>query len=447
MDIVIGEKIALRDRFLCLAFDLSIQNGNLRQIIYTVMSENFKEKFAEFKFVICFIGNCPIFVSLRNGILNLCFDVSTETGNFYFDVGDLAVVLEEAFLMISILSTANSDPSAVTKMMDVLAGFSIQNVFLFHSLDLPRIETDFPYRVNVIEVVSDGEISPASITNALMNSWTHCYMSKCEKNLVDYMYSLIRNITSTFLKLAIKVSPGLEIAWASGAKTEKQMQCDNCEFTFSGYPSDLTVFFAMQPTSKFTSRQYFSVQIVYEFSNAFAVVANRCWAKSQNMDMWGDTWNVLNMASMFMKQQSAHALVRIQSKLKLQFGRKYNWDVSDIPKRIIQVDVVARIVALFEGLVINENSSLPVSVSREIMFQIMTHGPDYIGYMATCLMVLTGTEDHILFPPFVLVPADSRIAPKEIACTDNMLLTTIMLPGAKIREIQEHIKEILARVK
>ena len=235
-------------------------------------------------------------------------------------------------------------------------------------------------------------------------------MSKCEKNLVDYMYSLIRNITSTFLKLSIKVSPGLEIAWASGAKTEKLMQCDSCEFTFSGYPSDLTVFFAMQPTSKFSSRQYFSVQVVYEFSNAFAVVANRCWAKAQTPTSWGDTWNVLIMASMFMKQQSAHSLSKIQSKLKL-FGRRYNWDANDIPKHIIQVSVVARIVMMFEGLIINENSSIPISISREIMFQIMTHGPDYIGYMATCFMALSGSEDYILLPPFVIVPADSAVTP------------------------------------
>jgi hypothetical protein len=208
----------------------------------------------------------------------------------------------------------------------------------------------------------------------------------------------VKNIPSDRVRLTVRLSSGIDIAWISGIKNEKEMSSNLLELDFRSFLSGLSVYVAVRPVRRFEATEAFSMQIVAQFSEAESVVCNRSWRKATSLGEWLESINIIVFTSFALKQKSARQLLG-RAKKPL-FGKRFEWDLSALSLRDHQVQVIKKAVGLFQNLFLDENSKVPANVRRAILYMIMSRGPQYTGSLASSLMVITGKEDYLAFPPF-----------------------------------------------
>ena len=445
MEVMIGQSKLLKERNLCIAFDLSIRGDVLAQIVYVVMSPSFRSRFSGFRFSVCFIGQEPIFVTSTGGVIDLAFGkVFDERSELFFGVDELGAVIEDVFAMLNSMALPGTNLNSFATLFDVMSKQSLLAMFLFHFAELPKCDDEFPFSMNVIEV-KPLESESRSLLQSLQNGWTHCSMQQCDSELEGYMYNLIAKVCSSSIKLIAKVSNGLEFSWVCGPKQEKVVQGDRIETTFRNYASNLMVAVALQPSSKFSSASFFSIQTIHQYDNEFALVSNRCWKKATTASEWAESFNVVYLCSLVLKQMAAYTLGTFTKKPKFRLfsSNKYVWDLSALPNEPSTIQFARKACKLFKELIVSDSSPIPVHIRQDLLFLTMTQGHFYLGYLAGCLMMVASGQEILHLPPYILVPMDSVESSVSKDTNFHIVSTKVFFSRENFEQIRQIISTIV----
>lgn len=188
-----------------------------------MMSCDFGTAFAKIRFAVAFIGKCVIHVTIKDRMLNLSFGaVFDEACCSCFEVDELLALLEESFQMVKMFAIRGAEPKAFSDLFAAMAKLRIHSMLLFHSSELPPTENVLPFVVDLIEVSPRPDLSPNSVLLPFKNGWTHCYIDDRSSQIIEYLRSLVGQ-SSASLKLSMRVSDGLDIAWVAGSKIERRL--------------------------------------------------------------------------------------------------------------------------------------------------------------------------------------------------------------------------------
>ena len=448
MDFMIGQNRLLKERKLCVAFDLSIRSDVLSQIVSTVMSPGFRNQFSGFRFAISFLGQVPIFVTMQRGVINLAFGAVFDDGcELFFGVDELGSLLEDVFSMVNAMVLPGTAEASFRALFEVMSKQALLGMYLFHFVEIPKCEDDLPFTVNLIEVKPVASESK-SIFQALQNGWTHLAIEQCDGELTGYMYNLMSRVCSSSVKLIVKLSSGLEFAWACGSKQDKTVQGDRLETTLNSYASNSTVTVAVQPSSKFHSASFFSIQTIHQYDKEFALVSNRCWKKAASISEWAESFNVVYLCSVILKQMSAVALSSLTRKSKFRLfssfsSSKYIWDISSLQIEASTITFARKACNLFKALIISESSPIPAEIRKQLMFLTMTQGHFYLGYITGCLMMVNPDHEILHLPPFILVPSDSVESSVSKDTNFHIVSSKFVFPRDQFEKLRHLIVETI----
>lgn len=411
------------------------------------MAEEFQKGFANSKILLVFLGTCPVYLKVKKGILSLSVgEIFDDFSSAFFEPSELTKFLIEAFQMARLMITPGDDKQATKELLNELTKSDVSNLFLFHSTELPVLDKSLPYAVHSIEVHTDAVPVHDSVSICVREGWTHCCIGQCTPDVIAYMHRLVFTSTEK-VKMKIKVSPGIELIWISGPRTEKQLQGDHTEIEVTHWSRDLAFMVTTSAASKYKSFDCIGVQATFDY-NGYIIVANSTWRKVKTVNEWVDSWNILHMCAMYMKQHSVHALMSSIQKSKVKsLERRLSWEFTPSENSNSPIWYVATTVALFKGLILDDTSPLPVHIRREIMFQVMTHGHVYNSFAATTIMLLRDPHHVIHIPPFIFVPLVNDVDITIPKHKQSELLTSVVHISCELFEsIEQHIRSILEPV-
>lgn len=438
--VAIGKKPNPKPKRIVIALDLSIIDALLSQIISILVADEFQKSFGESKFLLVFLGICPVYVKMKNEIISLSVgELFNDFSAAEFTASSLATVLIEAFQIARMMITTSKDKYATRDLLNQLTSCDVSDLFLFHSTELPSIERDLPYGVHSIEVHAGVVPDHDSVSICVKQGWTHCCIGQCTPDVISYMHNLVFTSTGK-VKLRIRVSSSMELVWISGPRTERQLQGHQVDLDVQHLSRDAGFMVTTIPTSKYKSVDCVSVQVYCDY-DGYGIITTNTWKKVKTVDDYMISWNVLDVCAMYMKQHSVHALMKSKSR---PLERRLSWEITGSADSTSQVGFVHTLTLLFKGLILDDASPVPGHIRREVMFQVMTHGHSYNSFSATTIMLLRFPHSVIYIPPFILVPLVNDIdimLPKE---RQSEVMTSVVHISRELFEaIEEQIKSIL----
>ncbi|OHT10748.1 hypothetical protein TRFO_19881 [Tritrichomonas foetus] len=409
LDILITKDRKIKNKpILCLAFDMTAHQSVIQQIIYTVASNDFQKEFIGYNFFFAFLCKQPIFVTKINGIDNLSFGKFPNEDFEFFTSENLSNSIIEAF---QIVSTMVLNPSfqnnSIDLLLNELAKVSFDHLFLFYSSQ--QLPTSCPCKCSIHCIEITQKSYSENVITPFLNGWTHCTISKCTPKIISYLKLRANPFLSKEMKISIKCSSDLEVFWISGSKSDTNVQKNTASIYLTNYPIDYMLTVTFQAVSKYNKQNYFSLQVIYEFSDGHTFIANRAYRKASNFSEWADSINIAPFCIMFLKQKVSNFLKNYlnhhsnKSKWPLSPDKKgLSWKSSFNSVDYPSFTIVKKVLALFQSLFIEGDSFLPEKIKLEVIYLSMTKGFKYLGALFNCLFGLSENSDFICFPPFII---------------------------------------------
>ena len=424
-----------------LAIDLAIPEATLLQMIDTFSSTDFMSTFKDFLFSAAFLAEAPMYVTRKGSILNICFGDFFDENETSFSPEVFGSVLKDAFRMMKLMVRAKTSGSAFLRLFEEMSHLDLLHMFVFCAtkLEVPQSETRFG--VTFIEFGPKADTMPNNILLPFSFGWGHCIAISWDHEMTKYLYKRVSGPKSKTLTIKMAVSSGFEILWAGEVRKESYGKANRVNITLPNYTADIAVAVILQGSQKYSHETHFGLHVEYNFYNGQTIVANKAWEKATTMEEWQDSFNIINLCAVGMKQHALHALLAACNGKQPSFNKKGVWNISNL-RTGGPVNFAKLAFSVFKALILDDNSMLPLAVRRELLFHIARGNTSYLGAVAGRLIDLRVMGDEIRIPPFVITcrPVEVRQEPPFDTFGVNVVLSE-----EHFRKLQQQIRTIFAK--
>ena len=438
---IIGGARAAEQRVIQLAIDLSIPYETISQMIDTFSSDAFVQTFEGFCFSAAFLAECPVHVTRKGESLNLCFGDFFIENEIRFRACAIGPLLRDAFKMVQLLVNRKTSSSAFSSLFDQVARVRADHMFLFCATKLDAMPREIQFGVTFIEFGVSADRMPNSILLPFCQEWNHCMIVKWADDVIKYLHKRVDNVIAKSVRLKVVVSSGFEIVWTAEGRRESGDRLTQVMALLKNFTPDGSLIIVVQASQKYAQESHFCIHIEYEFDNGQLVVANRTWRKATSMEEWDDSFNIINLCAIAMKQHAVHALLSACQGKQPSFSKKAIWNIANL-RAGDPVEFAKQVFAVFKALILDETSPMPVSVRRELLFQIAREGPSYIGHLSGRLIELRDGGEQVKLPPFVITDHPVEITQDP---PYDAFIVNLVLPQDHFRKLQQYIKTVFAK--
>lgn len=403
-DLAVGSfGVGKKSVIICLAFDLSISPNILNQIIYTLLSPEFKAKNIDNKFIIVFLDQYPIFASIVNDSLQLIFNVFPDSNTkSIFTVDHMQSILHDAYQTLKdLVWKLDAIPNSTGKLFGLLNSAPLNHLVIFHSVPLElTAQTRLSYCVHSIEAThyDDSVLNSEHDFSSSDPRISRCMINRCLPILIQYISEMTDKNLPRKCNLSLTVSSGLDFKWHSDFVSEPTIQANRAELELENYSVDSIYSFTFSPNNKYYYAKAFTIQVAETF-DGITYISTRVYPKASSYEDWLQSIQLIPMATIFFKQYlSTNSIRRFLHK-----KYRYTWNIIGVVDSTTSGLLLKKALMLFSAFCIDEPSILPARIRRELIFYIMNRGMTYFGDLISALGNMSADSDVIQISPFFIV--------------------------------------------